>query len=145
MYRAFLANKKYGVVKDEIKPSSHEHLKPLLILADYLSGDEKRKSKVFADLGEKFNTNSFDPSNVTFIIVAATIFVHESDFDGALRFLRLTDDLECLGMRVQVLLSIDRVDVAKKELLAMQKFDEDSTLTQLATAWCNIYTVSIRY
>ena len=142
MYRAFLANKKYGIVKDEIKSSSHEHLQPLLTLADYLSGSASKREQILMDFGEKFTKNTVDPSNIPLIITAATIFIHESDNDAALRALRLSDDLECVGMRVQVLLSMDRVDMAKKELALMQKFDEDATLTQLATAWFNIAAVS---
>ena len=49
---------------------------------------------------------------------------------------------QILAMQVQAYLMLDRLDFAKKALKQMQDIDDDSVLTQVAQAWCNIMIVS---
>uniref|UniRef100_A0A5F5Q1L4 Coatomer subunit epsilon n=1 Tax=Equus caballus TaxID=9796 RepID=A0A5F5Q1L4_HORSE len=136
LYRAYLAQRKYGVVLDEIKPSSAPELQAVRMFAEYLASDSQR-DVIVAELDREMS-RSVDVTNTTFLLMAASIYFHDQNSDAALRALNQGDSLECMAMTVQILLKLDRLDLARKELKKMQDQDEDATLTQLATAWVNL-------
>uniref|UniRef100_F6Z2I1 Coatomer subunit epsilon n=1 Tax=Equus caballus TaxID=9796 RepID=F6Z2I1_HORSE len=118
LYRAYLAQRKYGVVLDEIKPSSAPELQAVRMFAEYLASDSQR-DVIVAELDREMS-RSVDVTNTTFLLMAASIYFHDQNSDAALRALNQGDSLEW------------------KELKKMQDQDEDATLTQLATAWVNL-------
>ncbi|XP_071456991.1 coatomer subunit epsilon isoform X2 [Marmota flaviventris] len=136
LYRAYLAQRKYGVVLDEIKPSSAPELQAVRMFAEYLASESSRDS-IVAELDREMS-RSVDVTNTTFLLMAASVYFHDQNPDAALRTLHQGDSLECMAMTVQILLKLDRLDLARKELKRMQDLDEDATLTQLATAWVNL-------
>lgn len=136
LYRAYIAQRKYAVVLDDIKANSPPELQAVRMFAEYLSSENKRDA-IVAELDKKM-AKSMDAANTTFLLMAASIYYHELNTDAALRTLHQGESLECMAMSIQVMLSLDRVDLARKELKKMQEQDEDATLTQLATAWVNI-------
>jgi len=136
MYRAYIAQKKYGVVIDEINSASPKQLLSLKLLAEYLSGDVSHRSKILQEVEAKSNT--VDPNDYIQLLVMATIYFYEQNYETALRVLHSSDYLECSAMILQIFLKLDRVDLARKELKRMQEKDDDSTLTQLSQAWINL-------
>ncbi|CAI5639521.1 unnamed protein product [Oreochromis niloticus] len=118
LYRAYIAQRKYAVVLDDIKANSPPELQAVKMFAEYLSSESKR-DVIVADLDKKM-AKSVDAANTTFLLMAASIYYHEMNTDAALRTLHQGESLEW------------------KELKKMQEQDEDATLTQLATAWVNI-------
>ncbi|XP_013780280.1 coatomer subunit epsilon-like isoform X1 [Limulus polyphemus] len=137
MYRAYIAQRKYGVVLDEIHPALAQELQDIRLLAEYLASDRAKKDKIVKEMDQKM-TKSVDATNTTLLLIAATVYCHEENYDAALRVLQQTETLECSVMMLQVYLKIDRVDLAKKELKRIQEKDDDATLSQLAQAWLNL-------
>ncbi|XP_065729278.1 coatomer subunit epsilon isoform X1 [Phocoena phocoena] len=151
LYRAYLAQRKYGVVLDEIQPSSAPELQAVRMFAEYLASDSRRDG-IVAELDREMS-RTVDVTNTTFLLMAASIYFHNQNPDAALRTLHQGDSLEwikwggssltarpshSMAMTVQILLKLDRLDLARKELKKMQDQDEDATLTQLATAWVSL-------
>nr|SVE75907.1 EOG090X0A8E [Daphnia hispanica] len=136
VYRSYIALKKYGVVMNEIHGASPQELQPLKVLAEYLSQPTKRESCVLK-LDQQLSGN-IDVNNYVLLLVAATIYYNENSYETALKVLHQSDNLECRALMLQTQLRMDRLDLAKKELKAMQEIDDDAILTQLASAWVNL-------
>ncbi|KAJ7308447.1 hypothetical protein JRQ81_008996, partial [Phrynocephalus forsythii] len=136
LYRAYIAQRKYGVVLDEIKPGSCPELQAVRMFAEYLSNESQRDT-IVAEMDKRMS-KSVDGTNTTFLLMAASVYFHDQNPDAALRALHQGDSVECMAMTIQILLKLDRLDLARKELKKMQELDEDATLTQLATAWVHL-------
>uniref|UniRef100_A0A673GRP6 Coatomer subunit epsilon n=1 Tax=Sinocyclocheilus rhinocerous TaxID=307959 RepID=A0A673GRP6_9TELE len=147
LYRAYIAQRKYGVVLDDIKSSSFEELQAVRMFAEYLSNEGKRDA-IVAELDKKM-AKSVDVSNTTFLLMAASIYLHEMNTDAALRTLHFLKVLEfqTYGFKAWKLMALNILFsliccvaycLHRKELKKMQDQDEDATLTQLATAWVNL-------
>lgn len=137
-YRSYMAQNKFLVVLDEIKPSSSDEIQPLRLLAEYLSSKQKRES-IVSQLDQKVASNV---ENDTLALVAAIIYVNQDNTEAAFRVLHTSESLEALAFIIDILLKMDRVDLARKKLKEMQEKDDDATLTQLAQAWVNNASVS---
>ncbi|XP_025836135.1 coatomer subunit epsilon-like isoform X2 [Agrilus planipennis] len=136
MYRAYMAQSKFLVVLDEISSSSPPSIQSLKILAEYLSNKSKKEG-VLKQLEQKLSEGSV-AGNDTLVLVAATIYEQEDNLELAYRVLHSSDSLEALAFIIDILLKLNRVDIAKKKLKEMQDKDDDATLTQLTQAWVNI-------
>ncbi|NWQ82270.1 COPE protein, partial [Columbina picui] len=108
--------RKYGVVLDEIKANASPELQAVRMFAEYLSNESQRDA-IVADLDKKM-AKSVDIANTTFLLMAASIYFHDKNPDAALRALHQGESLECMAMMIQILLKLDRLDLARPPTLA---------------------------
>ena len=82
-----------------------------------------------------------DPScagNATVQLMAATVYAAEGNLVEALRCCSTVQSLELLALSSQILIGMDRPELAEKHVKVMSDIDDDATLTQIATAWVNL-------
>lgn len=135
-----MAQNKFLVVLDEINAASPQSIQPLKLLAEYLSNKQKR-SDIINQLEQKLS--NYVDDNDTLILVAATIYINDGNYESAYKVLHNSESLEAQYMILDILLKLNRLDFAKKKLKEMQDKDDDATLTQLAQAWVNIAIVGV--
>lgn len=140
MYRAFIAQKKFRVVLDDINQNAADELKYVRLIAEFLSTDSKRDS-IIENLDSKLG--SLNVSSPLVLLLIATLYYLAENYETALKVLHNADSsalLECGALAIQIYLKLDRHDLAKKELKKLTEIDEDAIITQLANAWVNMAT-----
>lgn len=138
MYRAYIAQKKFGVVLDDIQTSASDELKYVRLLAQYLSNESKRDN-IINDLDSQLG--SLNVTNPLVLLIIANIYVCAESYETALKVLYSVDtasSLESSALAVVIYLKLDRIDLAKKEIKKMIEVDEDAIISQLAVAWVSM-------
>lgn len=136
MYRAMVAQGKFAVVKGDITSSAASSLLAVKNLARFLHS--KRDRDAVIETIKQQQEDGISLTIPTVALMAATIHFNNDSPDEALKCLHGVETVEALAFYIQVLLSMHRVDLAKKKLKELQALDEDSTLTQLAIAWVDL-------
>ncbi|KAJ6218679.1 hypothetical protein RDWZM_004491 [Blomia tropicalis] len=137
MYRAYIAQKKYGLVLNEINSSKPESLQSVKLFAQYLSqSSASSRSSIVEQIDSNLDQYTNDPISS---LMAATIYYYEQNFDTALKVLNNFSHIECMALKLQIFLQLDRFDLARKEYKRMAEKDEYCTLSQLAQAWINLF------
>lgn len=140
MYRSYIAQKKFGVVLDDIQSSASDELKYVRLLSEFLSNESQQDAivqKLDSQLG------SLNVANPLVLLVIANIYVCAENYETALKVLYSVDatqSLESSALAVEIYLKLDRHDLAKREVKKMIEVDEDSIITQLANAWVGMAT-----
>ncbi|CAA6668641.1 unnamed protein product [Spirodela intermedia] len=130
VYRAYIAQGSYQFML------FHEHL-TLKILTFIICS---KPESVFSSVKEWLNAPAIQNNSVLRLAVG-TIFMHEQDYNEALKHTNAGGTMELHALNVQIYLKMQNADYAEKQLRIMQQIDEDHTLTQLATAWHDLAVV----
>ncbi|KAK1375673.1 Coatomer subunit epsilon [Heracleum sosnowskyi] len=136
VYRSYIAQSSYELVISEIDSSAATPLQAVKLLALYLS-DPGNKEGTISSLHEWLSDPAIG-NNPILRTVAGIIYMHEQDYNEALKHTHAGGTMELHALNVQIFLKMHRSDYAEKQLRIMQQIDEDHTLTQLANAWINL-------
>ncbi|KAL3522943.1 hypothetical protein ACH5RR_015777 [Cinchona calisaya] len=136
VYRSYIALGSYQLVINEIDSSAATPLQAVKLLAMYLEGSANKETTI-SSLHEWLADPAIG-NNPILRLIAGTIFMHEEDYNEALKHTNAGGTVELHALNVQIFLKMHRSDYAEKQLRIMQQIDEDHTLTQLANAWLNI-------
>eukprot|EP00735_Rhodelphis_limneticus_P011459 TRINITY_DN4554_c0_g1::TRINITY_DN4554_c0_g1_i1::g.23298::m.23298 TRINITY_DN4554_c0_g1::TRINITY_DN4554_c0_g1_i1::g.23298 ORF type:complete len:316 (-),score=70.38,sp/Q5ZIK9/COPE_CHICK/40.34/5e-64,Coatomer_E/PF04733.9/1.8e-78,TPR_19/PF14559.1/7.8e+03,TPR_19/PF14559.1/0.16,TPR_19/PF14559.1/5.9e-05,TPR_16/PF13432.1/5.4e+03,TPR_16/PF13432.1/2.1,TPR_16/PF13432.1/0.15,TPR_14/PF13428.1/3.5e+03,TPR_14/PF13428.1/6.6e+03,TPR_14/PF13428.1/18,TPR_14/PF13428.1/1.1e+03,TPR_14/PF13428.1/0.065,TPR_11/PF13414.1/1 len=131
VYRSQLAQGNYQLVINSIFDDAPAPLLAVKLLASYFASSDSERPAVVEKVEKLFPLPICQ-------IVRATILSLEGLFSDAIGALHGCSELEAMSLRALLLLKLERLDLAQKELDSMQKVDPDATLTQLTEAWVNI-------
>ncbi|XP_044479404.1 coatomer subunit epsilon-1-like [Mangifera indica] len=136
VYRSYIALGSYQLVINEIDDSAATPLQAVKLLALYLANPENKELTI-SSLKEWLADPAIG-NNCTLRWIAGVVFMHEEDYNEALKHTNAGGTMELHALNVQIFLKMHRSDYAEKQLRVMQQSDEDHTLTQLANAWLNL-------
>ncbi|KAF5475474.1 hypothetical protein F2P56_007277 [Juglans regia] len=136
VYRSYIALGSYQLVINEIDDSAAPPLQAVKLLALYLSTPDNKESTI-SSLKEWLADPAI-ANNAILRLIAGIIFMHEQDYNEALKHTNAGGTMELHSLNVQIFLKMHRSDYAERQLRVMQQIDEDHTLTQLANAWLNL-------
>ena len=139
MYRAYIEQGQGMMVMNEVfdgAPLAHQAVK---LLASYLAPAPGREAKdqALAQLKEWLSAPGA-ASEPQLLLIAALVYCHEGDHKEALKWIHNSPDLETMSLVSHIYLSMNRVDLARKQVGLMQQQDDDATLTRLANAWVSM-------
>lgn len=127
IYRAYLAQGNHQLPLDEIKAGAPPQLMAVRALALYHKGDKDAAKAEVSGGGDGIRA-----------IIACTIALLEGNLDEAWRTVHAASSLEARSLLAQVLVRMERIDLAEKVVAAMKTEDEDNIVTQLAIAWTGV-------
>ncbi|CAN4081921.1 unnamed protein product [Withania somnifera] len=136
VYRSYIALGSHQLVISEIDASAATPLQAVKLLALYLSRPDNKETAI-ASLHDLLGDPAIG-SNPILRLIAGIVFMHEQDYNEALKHTNAGGTMELHALNVQILIKMHRSDYAEKQLRIMQQVDEDHTLTQLANAWLNL-------
>ncbi|KHN44678.1 Coatomer subunit epsilon-1 [Glycine soja] len=134
VHRCYIALGQLQFVISEIHDDAPTPLQAVKLLALYFSSPDTKDSAIAS-------LKLADPAignNATLRLVAGLVFLHENDFNEALKHTNAGGTMDLHALNVQIFIKMHRSDYAERQLRIMQQIDEDHTLTQLANAWLNL-------
>ncbi|KAL5100467.1 hypothetical protein RYX36_004794 [Vicia faba] len=128
IYRSYIALGQLQFVISEINDSSPTPLQAVKLLALYFSSPDSKEAAISSI--KEWLADPAIGNNATLRLIARIIFLHEQDFNEALKYTNAGGTMELTALNVQIFIKMHRSDYAERQLRIMQQIDEDHTLTQ---------------
>jgi coatomer protein complex subunit epsilon len=147
VYRSYLEQTNYNIILEEInETSSPKPLQVIRLLALYLSNDKRstgvEANQTLVDNLEQILTtdSSLKEENLWTHYLAAALYYRMSVYDRTLRQLAVVlqkeeSFLEARVLMIELYLRLHRIDLAEKELKALQSMHDYAIPTLLAACW----------
>lgn len=103
--------------------------------------DPLERSSILQKVNELLENNNISGVNQ---IALVNILIHEGLYGRALELLRYQPTLETAALEVEILLRMNRLDLAKILTERLNQLEGDAVLTHLATAWVYLAEGSYR-
>lgn len=133
-YYSCLSNyhlKKYDILNAEISRSDDQCVKLISYLLDYDQEPEKRDA-IIEEL--EIKAAELDSDDDLSKLIISTIYSREKQYAKALKILHQVDTLPTLFAQINIYISMNRIDLAERQMKMMQTKNEFATLTNLAFA-----------
>jgi coatomer protein complex subunit epsilon len=138
LFRAYVTQARYSLVIQDISPKDPDVLIAIQLLAMFLGSNTQRKQIVIQVDAIASQITQPEPD---LAVVLSTIFALDGNYDKALEVAsRCPNDLECVGLMVQLYCLINRPDLAQKEIIRIRSWAQDSLLSQIIETWYGLYT-----
>ncbi|KAI8974642.1 coatomer epsilon subunit-domain-containing protein [Pilobolus umbonatus] len=142
LYRAYLAQKKYNLVLNDIPSTTDE---PSLLAIRLLASYHQQPGQQVKEATELLESGSNRIHPVIQVMVA-TLLVLAGHLEDALRVLHSRQKkLECSALAVQIYLQMNRIDLAKNEITKVKSWAEDATWLQMMEAWVDLFLGGEKY
>jgi len=137
LYRCYVSQRNYGLVlaETESRAGSDVSIDAVRTFANFkrAAGDKSLTAPALHTLSA-WISGGVTQQNATVQVIAASIQLALGDPESALRSLHHPLSLEAHALTVQALLAMNRPDLAESALKAMQRADDEATVTLLAAS-----------
>ncbi|XP_063900249.1 coatomer subunit epsilon-like [Zophobas morio] len=137
MNRALIAQHKYKAVIEENKESHYSSSIKLCSLLARYKQTPKEGRNIIDELEQLLDDTCINDPFC--LLLAGELYFLDNNFEKTLKLLHDAESLECMSLKVQCYLSMNCEELAQKELQRMKKLDDDASITQLSTAWFQLY------
>ena len=117
MYRAYVEQAQYHLVKDEVGADAPASLQAVKLLATYLSSPRDAKETCLLQLKE-WLADANAANNWHLQVIAATVYCAEADYKSALGAIHQSSQLDCMALVAHIYLAMQRPDLVDKAMQA---------------------------